>query len=222
MVNVVDEVVQNEEESGNTVSSNDQVSSKEVLVSKEEPSPVKKPPGLPLFLQLFPFLLIVVIVVSITLKKTIDFSLKDLGLFGDVIHLLSAFCVPFGLYYAGAGVKAEDLKFSKLSKTIVKPKIAEDDELSLQATRYTLFLNFLISPIIVFIIFGSLLLFGLIPSSWFCVMFINAILPVTATNIFLLDFGLDKMSTVFSISTSTIISVPMVLVLIPLFDYLFN
>jgi hypothetical protein len=80
--------------------------------------------------------------------------------------------------------------------------------------RNMFILTVIITPLIIGIAFGSLYTIGLIPGAWFAVILINASLPVTSTNMFLLPYGLDKKSTAHIITWTTLICVPIVVALI--------
>ena len=67
------------------------------------------------------------------------------------------------------------------------------------------------------LIFFPLLVFKLIPNAWFAVIIINSFLPITSTNMFLLPYGIDKKSTAHSITWTTIVCVPIVVLLIIVF-----
>jgi hypothetical protein len=62
----------------------------------------------------------------------------------------------------------------------------------------------------------------IIPAAWFAVAVINSVLPITSTNMFLIPYGIDKKSTAHVITWSTIICVPLTVILISLFSFYFN
>ncbi|KAL0225677.1 hypothetical protein P9112_013001 [Eukaryota sp. TZLM1-RC] len=181
-------------------------------------TPVKPTSPIPLYLQIFPVFLLVTIAIAIILNRMFDITMESLGKPGEYIHLVSAFTVPLGLYYAGSGVKAEDLKWMNISQVFS----TQSQSLALRSTSFTLFINLVISPLIIGSIFGVLTLFKIIDTSWFSVIFINTILPTTPTNIFLEEFGINKKATALTVSTSTALGVPLVLIMIPLLNGIFN
>ena len=61
-----------------------------------------------------------------------------------------------------------------------------------------------------------------IPASWFAVITINSILPITSTNIFLLPYGIDRKSTVHAVTWTTLVCVPIVVGLIMFFGIYFQ
>ena len=75
----------------------------------------------------------------------------------------------------------------------------------------------IITPVLIALVFAPLFVFGLISSAWFAVIIINSVLPVTSSNMFLLPYGIDKKSTAHSVTWTTIICVPIVVLLIALF-----
>ena len=82
-------------------------------------------------------------------------------------------------------------------------------------------LTVIITPIVITIIFLPLLFLNLIPEAWFAVIIINSFLPITSTNMFLLPYGIDKKVTALSVTWTTIICVPLVVLLITIFRNFF-
>ena len=58
---------------------------------------------------------------------------------------------------------------------------------------------------------------GLISSAWFAVIVINSILPITSTNMFLVPYGIDRKVAAYSVTWTTIVCVPIVVLLIIIF-----
>jgi len=87
--------------------------------------------------------------------------------------------------------------------------------------RSIFILTVAITPILTALIFGPLFAIGAIPASWFAVITINSILPITSTNIFLLPYGIDRKSTVHAVTWTTLVCVPIVVGLIMFFGIYF-
>ena len=79
------------------------------------------------------------------------------------------------------------------------------------------FLTVIITPILTLVILSPLLILNFIPSAWFAVIIINVFLPVTSTNMFLIQYGIDKKSTAHIVTWTTLVCVPIVVALITLF-----
>ncbi|MDG6219484.1 MAG: hypothetical protein QCI00_08600, partial [Candidatus Thermoplasmatota archaeon] len=139
-----------------------------------------------------------------------------------VIMFFTAITIPAALYYVGAGIHPSDLKLGEIKKLIALEVSDDTDKDHWRWVRNMFVLTVIITPLIIGVIFGGLLMIGLIPGSWFAVIFINAILPVTSTNMFLLPYGIDKRSTAHIVTWTTLICVPIVMILITVFSYLFN
>ncbi|KAL0213218.1 hypothetical protein RCL1_006844 [Eukaryota sp. TZLM3-RCL] len=194
----------------------------EVAVPVEVPS---SQPALPLGLRIFPAVLMVTIISSIVLRRLTGTSFSAWGNIGSFLHFLSALTVPFGLYFAGAGIKTRDLSWSNLVLYLWPSKLTTQNRSEIQSIliiRGSLFTTLVLCPLIIGLIFFSLQVFGVASSAWFCVMFLNSLLPITSTNVFLVDYGLSLSGVSISVSMSTIIAVPLVFSLIPVFDALYN
>ena len=79
----------------------------------------------------------------------------------------------------------------------------------------------IITPILTAIIFTPLFISGLLSNAMFAVIIINSFLPITSTNMFLLQYGIDKKSTVHSVTWTTIVCVPIIVLLITVFGIYF-
>ena len=79
----------------------------------------------------------------------------------------------------------------------------------------------MITPIPTALVFGPFFALGATPPAWFAVIIINSVLPITSTNIFLLTYGIDKKSTVHAVTWSTLICIPIIVVLIMIFGIYF-
>ncbi|KAL0213036.1 hypothetical protein RCL1_006662 [Eukaryota sp. TZLM3-RCL] len=194
----------------------------EVAVPVEVPSSQL---ALPLGLRIFPAVLMVTIISSIVLRRLTGTSFSAWGNIGSFLHFLSALTVPFGLYFAGAGIKTRDLSWSNLVLYLWPSKLTTQNRSEIQSIliiRGSLFTTLVLCPLIIGLIFFLLQVFGVASSAWFCVMFLNSLLPITSTNVFLVDYGLSLSGVSISVSMSTIIAVPLVFSLIPVFDSIYN
>jgi len=173
---------------------------------------------LPWFLKLYPWYLISFVIAAVLLHGpggvTINFNLP----IPFLVKFYTAITIPAALYYVGAGIHPSDLKLHEIKKLLGQ---VSDDSDHWKWVRDMFILTVLITPLIIGVFFGSLLAIGLIPGAWFAVIFINAILPVTSTNMFLLPYGIDKRSTAHIVTWTTLVCVPIVILLIMLFSYLF-
>jgi len=141
--------------------------------------------ALPWHLKLFPWYLLLFAFSSIALHSSTRIYLADLGDFGIFFKFITALTIPAALYYVGASIN---------------PNI--------------LFITIFIIPFFTFAIFIILLKLNLISTEWFAVIIINSILPITSTNMFLVPYGINKRVTALSVSWSTIICIPIVVLLI--------
>ena len=185
---------------------------KKELTQSEETTKIK---GLPLYLKIFPWYLLIFAVLSVTIHGTTGVYLKDFGDIGTVFKFFTALTIPAALYYVGAGIHPSDLKITEIKKLLGLDKKDRTDHW--KWVRNMFILTVIITPLIVGLIFGPLYGIGLIPGSWFAVIFINAILPVTSTNMFLLPYGIDKKSTAHIVTWTTLVCVPIVIALIAIF-----
>ena len=87
--------------------------------------------------------------------------------------------------------------------------------------RSIFLITMIITPLIIFLIFGILIIFNFILTKWFVIIILNSFLPVTSTNMFLLPYGIDKKSTSLSITWTTIASVPIIVLFIYIFTIYF-
>lgn len=186
------------------------------LHKKERKQTVEHKNPLPWFLKIYPWYLISFVILAILLhgpggvtKDSIPFLVK----------FYTAITIPAALYYVGAGIHPSDLKISEIKKLLGMDN--EEDSDHWKWVRQMFILTVLITPLIIGIIFGGLLAVGLIPGAWFAVIFINAILPVTSTNMFLLPYGIDKRSTAHIVTWTTLVCVPIVILLIWMFSIFF-
>lgn len=188
---------------------------------KETKKPERDIKALPWFLKLYPWYLVFfvvsgVIVQFLTGQKSIDL----IGYEADVIlKIYTSITIPAALYYVGSGIHPTDLKKSELRKLIGIDKENESTD-HWKWVRNIFFLTVIITPVIVTLLLGAFYLLGLITSACFAVITINAFLPITSTNMFLLPYGIDKKSTAHAVTWTTLVCVPIVVALIFIFDIL--
>jgi len=193
----------------------------------EDPEKVEHVKTLPWYLKLYPWYLISFVIAAVAIHATIlndageGITTKDFGDIGLLLIFYTSITIPAALYYVGAGIHPADLKASELKKLsgMVKKK---KDEGHWTWVRNMLILTVIITPIITALIFGPLYAVGAIPASWFAVIIINSVLPITSTNIFLLPYGIDKKSTVHAVTWTTIVCVPIIVALIMIFGIYFS
>ena len=179
------------------------------LHNKEKSTKVQ---ALPWHLKLFPWYLLLFAFSSIALHSSTRIYLADLGDFGIFFKFITALTIPAALYYVGASINPNDLKKSEIKKLFnIKYKKNLNHWLWV---RHILFITIFIIPFFTFAIFIILLKLNLISTEWFAVIIINSILPITSTNMFLVPYGINKRVTALSVSWSTIICVPIVVLLI--------
>ncbi len=172
--------------------------------------------ALPWYLRIFPWYLLLFAFAAVIFHSATGITSKNLGDFGTVFEFITQLTIPAALYYVGAGIHPSDLKISELKKLFgFDKKKTKDDHW--QWVRNMFFLTVVITPLILLIIISPLLLIGVIEKAWFPVIIINAILPVTSTNMFLLPYGIDKKSTAHIVTWTTLVCVPIVVVLITVF-----
>ncbi len=173
--------------------------------------------ALPWFLKLYPWYLIAFVIAAVTLHGTTGLTTADLGYEASILLILyTAITIPAALYYVGAGIHPSDLKISELRKLVGIDKSGDSKE-HWTWVRNIFILTVIITPIVLGIIFGSIFIAGLISAAWFSVIIINVFLPITSTNMFLVPYGIDKKSTAHVVTWTTLICVPIVVVLIYLF-----
>lgn len=172
--------------------------------------------ALPWFLRLYPWYLIFFVVAAIAINMTSGVSTTSLGDIGVVFKFYTAITIPAALYYVGANIHPTDFKISEIKKILGLTKADESSD-HWMWVRNIFILTVIVTPLILAIILTPLLIFGIIPNAWFAVIIINAVLPVTSTNMFLLPYGIDKKTTAHLITWTTIVCVPIAIILIFLF-----
>lgn len=187
-----------------------QLHKKEQKDTKESKNP------LPWFLKLYPWYLISFVVAAVLLHGPGGVTINFNESFPFLVKFYTAITIPAALYYVGAGIHPSDLKISEIKKLLGLDKTEKTDHWNWVRNMFVL--TVIITPVIIGIIFAPLYIYQIIPASWFAVIFINAVLPVTSTNMFLLPYGIDKRSTAHIVTWTTLICVPIVVALIALFD----
>ena len=175
--------------------------------------------ALPWYLKIFPWYLLIFALSSIIIHGTTGIYLSDLTEFGIIFKFITTLTIPAALYYVGAGINSNDLKKSEIRKLFDFKNKREINQWIW--VRHILFLTVFITPLITILICILLLFFNIIPNHWIFIIIINSFLPITSTNMFLLPYGINKKVTALSISWSTIICVPLVILLITYFRTFF-
>lgn len=172
---------------------------------------------LPWFLKLYPWYLIAWVITAVYIHATTGITTKDFGHDLEILVMFySAITIPAALYYVGSGIHPSDLKKSELRKLFNLDKSNETGD-HWAWVRGIFILTAIITPVLTALVFAPLFVFGLISSAWFAVIIINSVLPISSTNMFLLPYGIDKKSTAHSVTWTTIVCVPIVVLLIVLF-----
>ena len=183
---------------------------------KKENKQEKNVKALPLFLRIYPWYLVSIILAAVIINIQMGFTIKSQGDIGLIYIFITSLTIPAALYYVGASIHPSDLKISEIKKLIGLGNSKEKDEHWLWV-RKIFIMTVIITPIITTLIFFPLLYLDIIENAWFAVIVINSVLPITSTNMFLLPYGIDKKSTAHSITWTTIVCVPLVVILITLF-----
>jgi hypothetical protein len=172
---------------------------------------------LPWFLKLYPWYLIAFVISAVSIHGLTGFSTKDLGTdLETLVIFYSAITIPAALYYVGAGIHPDDLKKNELKKLFNIDKNNKTGD-HWDWVRGIFLLTVIITPILTAVIITPLYIFGTISGAWFAVIIINSILPITSTNMFLVPYGIDKKSTAHAVTWTTIVCVPIIVLLIFIF-----
>lgn len=171
---------------------------------------------LPWFLKLYPWYLISFVIAAVLLHGPGGITINWNESVPFLVKFYTAITIPAALYYVGAGIHPSDLKISEIKKLLGLDSSEKSDHW--KWVRNMFVLTSIITPLLIGLMFAPLYIYRIIPSSWFAVIFINAVLPVTSTNMFLLPYGIDKRSTAHVVTWTTLICVPIVVALIALFD----
>lgn len=186
------------------------------LHKKEQKDKKESKNPLPWFLKLYPWYLISFVIAAVLLHGPGGVTINFNESLPFIVKFYTAITIPAALYYVGAGIHPSDLKISEIKKLLGIDKTEKTDHWNWVRNMFVL--TVIITPLIIGIIFAPLYIYQIIPASWFAVIFINAVLPVTSTNMFLLPYGIDKRSTAHIVTWTTLICVPIVVALIALFD----
>lgn len=173
--------------------------------------------ALPWYLKIYPWYLIIFVISAVAINIKTGIKTENLGDLGIILKFYTAITIPAALYYVGAGIHPKDLKICELKKLFGLDKSDKNTEHWVWV-RNTFFLTVIVTPIIIVTTFSPLLLLNLIPSAWFAVIVINSVLPITSTNMFLLPYGIDRKTTAHAITWTTLICVPLVIILIVFFS----
>lgn len=170
---------------------------------------------LPRFLRIFPWYLAAFPIAAtiIHAQTAIDTSTYEWGV---LLEFAAAITIPAALYYVGSGIKLADVTPEKLRQLF----FGRTGELA--KVRMLLLLTMVITPVIIAGLFGSLWILGIIPAAWFAVLLLNAVLPITSTNMFLVPYGINKKVTALSVTWSTLFSLPLFVVLLYILSQVFG
>ncbi|MFW6121106.1 MAG: hypothetical protein ACOC80_09445 [Petrotogales bacterium] len=184
----------------------------------KDPRKVDHVKALPWYLKLYPWYLLVWVIAAVIIHAITGITTKHFGHDLEILVMFySAVTIPAALYYVGAGIHPNDLKKSELKKLFGMNKSKEtDNHWTWVRTIFTI--TAIITPLLTSLIFAPLFVYGLISSTWFAVVVINSVLPITSTNMFLVPYGIDKKITALAVTWTTIICVPVVVLLIYLFS----
>jgi hypothetical protein len=172
---------------------------------------------LPWYLKLYPWYLGMFVIAAIAIHAITGITTKTLGIELETILIFyTAVTIPAALYYVGASIHPKDMKSSEIKKLIgIKNQNKSGDHWGW--VRKMFILTVFLTPFFTVLIFGPLFLVGIINNSWFAVITINSILPITSTNMFLIPYGIDKKSTAHVVTWTTIVCVPIIVALIAIF-----
>ncbi|RLF47867.1 MAG: hypothetical protein DRN29_01445 [Thermoplasmata archaeon] len=182
-----------------------------VLHKKEIEGGEEKNP-LPLFLRIYPWYLLIFPISAAIIHAHTGLTTSTYE-WGKILRFLGAITIPAALYYVGAGIKVKDLSKKELQNLFFSKKG------ELAWVKEIIFLTVILTPIIIAAIFGTLMLLHLIPSEWFVVLLLNSILPITSTNMFLIPYGINGRVTALAVTWTTVISVPLFVVLLNIFSF---
>lgn len=176
--------------------------------------------ALPWYLKIFPWYLLSFAFTAVILHGTTGITSKGYGDISTIFEFFTQITIPAALYYVGAGIHPHDLKIDEMRKLFCLKNNKKTQD-HWPWVRNIFFLTVLLTPILTTSIFVPLFAFELVPSAWFSVIIINSILPITSTNMFLVPYGIDKKVTALSVTWTTIVCVPIVVLLITIFKTCF-
>lgn len=186
----------------------------------EEKDKSSKVHALPWYLRLFPWYLITFAIAAVLIHGITGVTHKDFGDIGVIFEFFTSLTIPAALYYVGAGIHPHDLKIKELKKLIWSKNVHKSSDPWL-SVRNIFFLTVIVTPLLTALFFVIFLAFDFIPKQWFAVLVINSILPITSTNMFLVPYGINKKVTALSVTWTTIVCVPIVVLLIAVFGIYF-
>lgn len=176
---------------------------------------------LPWYLRFFPWYLLFFAFSAVIIHGLTGITPKSFGYeIGVIFEFFTQLTIPAALFYVGSGIHPSDLKKSELKKLFGFDKTEKGFDHWFWV-RNIFVLTVLITPLLITLVFGLFFIYGVINSSWFAVIIINSILPITSINMFLIPYGIDKKSTAHAVTWTTIVCVPIVVVLITVFRIYF-
>jgi hypothetical protein len=171
--------------------------------------------ALPWYLKIYPWYLLIFAFSGIILHSAKGITIESFGTdYSTFFIFFTQLTIPSALYYVGASIHPHDLKLTELKKLFIIKNKSKDHWFWV---RNIFFLTVFITPILTALFFIFFLVTNLIPKSWFAVVVINSILPITSTNMFLVPYGINKKVTALSITWTTIVCIPIVVLLITVF-----
>jgi hypothetical protein len=189
------------------------IHNKEIKYVKEE-----KIKALPWYLKIFPAYLGIFAITAIVIHWTTGITTLEKTDFNRFFNFITQATIPAALYFVGSGIHPRDLKKDEMKKLFsLKTNIKEH----WLWVRNIFFLTVILTPLLTVLIMLPMYYLGIITSAWFAVIVINSILPITSTNMFLIPYGIEKKVTAHSVTWTTIVCVPIVVVLITLFSSYF-
>ncbi|MGV9169667.1 MAG: hypothetical protein ACOC38_06995 [Promethearchaeia archaeon] len=178
---------------------------------------------LPWFLRVYPWYLLSFVVAAIIIHSSTGVTVAALGDAGTVLHFITALTIPAGLYYVGAGIDPRDLKLTEMKKLFsLSHRPSSEREFHWIVASNAFFTTLIVTPLAIIVVFGTLMYAAIIPKEWFAVITLNAIMPITSTNMFLIPYGIDRKGTALAITWTTIMAIPALILLIPVFMQIFT
>ncbi|UCH72505.1 MAG: hypothetical protein JSW62_02865, partial [Thermoplasmatales archaeon] len=175
--------------------------------------------ALPRHLKLYPWYLLSFVIVAIILHGHLGLNVNWNAPEAVIFTFFTALTIPAALYYVGSGIHPRDLKIAEIKKLFSLKNNNNKDHWPW--VRSIFLFTMVITPLIISIILGLLIILELISTTWFVIIVLNSFLPVTSTNMFLVPYGIDKKATTLSITWTTIFSVPIIVFLIYVFTIYF-
>ncbi len=170
---------------------------------------------LPRFLRIFPWYLAAFPIAATVFHAQTGVTTSTYE-WGVLLDFAAAITIPAALYYVGSSIKLSDVTPEKLRQLF----FVRAGELA--KVRMLLLLTLVVTPAVVAVLFGSLWLLGLIPAAWLAVLLLNAVLPITSTNMFLAPYGINEKVTALSVTWSTLFSLPLFVALYYVMALLFG